>query len=78
VNIENEREFWNDTAWIQTQFYDYFFYGDDTAGPSEANDTLRANFTNAQAFAISRGAVHALEGAATRSECCFKRRYMTF
>lgn len=78
VKVENEREFWNDKAWIQTQFFYYFFYGDDPFEVLKANDTLRANFTNAQAFAISRGAVDALEGAATRSECCFQREYMTF
>lgn len=61
VKLENEREFWNNTAYIQTGFYDYFYKGD---GLTPANDTLRANFTNAQAFAISRGAVHALQGVA--------------
>ncbi|RBR15624.1 uncharacterized protein FIESC28_07265 [Fusarium coffeatum] len=73
VKVENEREFWNDTAWIQTQFFYYFFYGDDPFEVLKANDTLRANFTNAQAFAISRGAVDALQGAATRNLDGFSR-----
>ena len=62
VKLKNEREFWNDTAWIQTAFYDYFNFTNVPA--TLVDDTLRANFTNAQAFAISRGAVHALAGVA--------------
>ncbi|KAF5658986.1 hypothetical protein FHETE_9614 [Fusarium heterosporum] len=61
VDIENEREIWSDKNWIQTQFFYYFFYGGG-ATPRHANDSLRANFTNAQTFAISRAAVHALQG----------------
>ncbi|EXL64506.1 hypothetical protein FOPG_19230 [Fusarium oxysporum f. sp. conglutinans race 2 54008] len=62
VDIENEREIWSDKAWIQTQFYYYFFYGGSINEPRIANDTIKTNFTNAQAFAISRAAVHALQG----------------
>jgi hypothetical protein len=61
VQIENEREIWSDKAWIQTQFFYYFFYGGGI-NPRHANDSLEANFTNAQTYAISRAAVHALQG----------------
>ncbi|CAG7562060.1 unnamed protein product [Fusarium equiseti] len=62
VKIENEREFWNETAWIQTQFLEYFTKGPEDTWPSLANESMRADFTNAQAFAIRSGAVQALEG----------------
>ncbi|CVK86887.1 uncharacterized protein FPRN_05378 [Fusarium proliferatum] len=61
VRIENEREVWSENAWIQTQFFYYFFYGGGIT-PRLANDSLEANFTNAQAYGISRAAVHALQG----------------
>ncbi|KAF5646972.1 uncharacterized protein FTJAE_1803 [Fusarium tjaetaba] len=61
VQIENKREVWSEKAWIQTQFFYYFFYGGGIT-PRLANDTLKANFTNAQSYAISRAAVHALQG----------------
>ncbi|KAM0266864.1 hypothetical protein ACHAPA_006433 [Fusarium lateritium] len=61
VHIENEREIWSEKAWIQTQFFYYFFYGDGI-NPRHANSSLEANFTNAQTYAISRAAVHALQG----------------
>ena len=70
LKIENEREFWNETAWIQTNFLRYFgdFRTDDW--PGLADESLRANFTNAQAFAIRSGAVQALEGEVRFGEYC--------
>lgn len=67
VRIENEREVWSENAWIQTQFFYYFFYGGGIT-PRLANDSLEANFTNAQAYGISRAAVHALQGEVEMSE----------
>jgi hypothetical protein len=61
VDIKNEREIWSDKAWIQTQFFYYFFYGG-VIEPHVANNTIETNFTNAQTFAISRAVVHALQG----------------
>ncbi|KAF4445367.1 hypothetical protein F53441_10916 [Fusarium austroafricanum] len=61
VDLENEREIWTDEKWIQQQFYYYFWdrMGKPIPLPSKA---LHTNFTNAQAFAISRAAVNALQG----------------
>ncbi|SPO06444.1 uncharacterized protein DNG_09134 [Cephalotrichum gorgonifer] len=65
--FENERPFWDDDSWIQTQFYYYFFDPNSRAGnglldkPAHLDD-LRTNFTHAQAYAISRAAVQSLEG----------------
>ncbi|KAF5703519.1 oleate hydratase [Fusarium mundagurra] len=61
VNHENDREIWDEDRWIQTQFY-YYFFDRDGKPNAVATENLHINFTNAQAFAVSRAAVNALQG----------------
>lgn len=61
-DITNERMFWNDSSWIQTQFYYYFLNGDGILPQPQNLDQLRTNFTHMQAYTISRAAVQALSG----------------
>ncbi|KAL4785694.1 hypothetical protein BJX76DRAFT_324040 [Aspergillus varians] len=64
TEVENDRPFWDDDAFIQAQFY-YYFFNNDSLLPEPAKvDELYTNFTHAQAYAISRAAVQALEGQA--------------
>ncbi|KAJ4138738.1 hypothetical protein NW768_002609 [Fusarium equiseti] len=63
ADIDNEREFWGDTAWIQDMYHSYYLDGNVLV-----DDSVSVNFSNAQAFAISRGAVYALYGLVESSE----------
>ncbi|KAM0429227.1 hypothetical protein ACHAPT_006441 [Fusarium lateritium] len=62
TRVHNTRDVWTDKAWIQSQFY-YYFYVDDKEVPQPTMvDELHTNFTKSQAFAIRQGAISALQG----------------
>ncbi|KAI8723113.1 hypothetical protein NCS52_00166300 [Fusarium sp. LHS14.1] len=64
TTVDNHRDVWTDQAWIQAQFY-YYFYNvtHSTLWPEPIRlDELHTNFTNSQAFAIRQAAVGALQG----------------
>ncbi|KAI8685426.1 hypothetical protein NCS55_00214800 [Fusarium keratoplasticum] len=64
ATVDNHRDVWTDEAWIQAQFY-YYFYNVTRSElwPEPIRlDELHTNFTKSQAFAIRQAAVNALQG----------------
>ncbi|CEI70386.1 unnamed protein product [Fusarium venenatum] len=62
TKVHNYRDVWTNDAWIQAQFFSYFFDGSGPRTQPAHLDELHTNFTNSQAFAIRQVAIDALTG----------------
>lgn len=80
ATVDNHRDVWTDEAWIQAQFY-YYFYNVTRSElwPEPIRlDELHTNFTKSQAFAIRQAAVNALQGQVQLSKLSGSLEYSQY